>query len=103
VETIPRNKGVLGVKDQPISVTTVCALLLWVAGFGLGVYYAVEGVRGTGVLGVQIMCAGAVLTVRRYVIRLEACLREREEQAFELGLRIGREEGTPPPSPHRVK
>jgi hypothetical protein len=72
-------------KDRPISVTAVCATLLWIFGYALGIIYCVTGIQGTGVMAMLIAAAGATLTVRGYLVRLADTLLERERNAFLLG------------------
>lgn len=72
-------------EDRPVSVTTIGAVLLWVAGYSLGIAYCVTGIRGMGVMAMLITAGGVTLTVRGYMIQLAETLLERERNAFELG------------------
>lgn len=72
--------------DPPVSVTTASATVLWINAFVLATIYTFQGVRGTGVFAILFAAGAATLTVRGYLITLADDLREREMNAFQIGM-----------------
>ena len=72
--------------DLPVSVTTTCAIGLWVSAVALARVYTVMGTRGLGVFAIITVAGAATLTVRRFLAELADELIEREHNAFQVGL-----------------
>lgn len=71
--------------DRHPSLTTVCAIALWAAGFAAAAVFAVQGVRGLGVFAILLAGGGGTLTIRRFLVGLADDLIRREQIAFSIG------------------